>query len=428
MSSVLERPELNKIFLIYGNLDDMFISPDLQKNNFRPFLNQYLRSLGYRQIVYYSGAKNVGKFVLDDESAMLAINKNKHLQPTDSAPASQPAPSAAGRRKRRILNPSASAAPTPPEEQNTRNVPKPPAVPPAADGKGNKPKLTYKQPRITPAEFLDDAKKMMSDSSVKTAVVFTFFQDFVTDVGAPLQQYSELLSHLWDEYGLSTNENICIFLAPQMNSDSLSQLLDNLASGNVFRNRFFNSNKTINRSCAIGIGLPNQDEFRYMLEYLRIVGDGGKRLKYRRSELRPIVSSLMFLSREADREENRAGYLSSVYENIVRYMKRQPEDVVEFTEETVKGIYSRFRANDSSDPMEQLMNTRGWEAVAKRVSEIVEDYRKKKARALKKAGAAQTKHKTPCASERIDIPENDEEAAWLQKQNFKNTAEDAYTG
>ncbi len=30
--------------------------------------------------------------------------------------------------------------------------------------------------------------------------------------------------------------------------------------------------------------------------------------------------------------------------------------------------------------------------------------------------------------ERIDIPENDEEAAWLAKQIFKNTAEDAYTG
>lgn len=30
--------------------------------------------------------------------------------------------------------------------------------------------------------------------------------------------------------------------------------------------------------------------------------------------------------------------------------------------------------------------------------------------------------------ERIDIPENDEEAAWLAKQNFENTAEDAYTG
>ena len=30
--------------------------------------------------------------------------------------------------------------------------------------------------------------------------------------------------------------------------------------------------------------------------------------------------------------------------------------------------------------------------------------------------------------ERIDIPENDEEQEWLAKQNFKNTAENAYTG
>ena len=31
-------------------------------------------------------------------------------------------------------------------------------------------------------------------------------------------------------------------------------------------------------------------------------------------------------------------------------------------------------------------------------------------------------------SERIDILETDEEAKCLAKQNFKNTAEDAYTG
>ena len=30
--------------------------------------------------------------------------------------------------------------------------------------------------------------------------------------------------------------------------------------------------------------------------------------------------------------------------------------------------------------------------------------------------------------ERIDIPENEEERKWLEKQNFKNTIDDAYTG
>ncbi|MDO4648819.1 MAG: hypothetical protein Q4B26_09220 [Eubacteriales bacterium] len=31
-------------------------------------------------------------------------------------------------------------------------------------------------------------------------------------------------------------------------------------------------------------------------------------------------------------------------------------------------------------------------------------------------------------TERIDVPETLDEEAWLEKQNFKNTAEDAYTG
>ena len=30
--------------------------------------------------------------------------------------------------------------------------------------------------------------------------------------------------------------------------------------------------------------------------------------------------------------------------------------------------------------------------------------------------------------ERIDIPETEEEKEWLEKQNFKNSADDAYTG
>jgi len=407
MSSIFERPEINKIFLVYGNLDDMFMSPDLQKNNFRPFLNSYLRSLGYEQIVFYSGAKNTGKYVLDDQSALLAINKNKDKGGAGSL--NQPSGPSAGtpKKKRRILSPHAQSQPAANNDQAATANEK--ASEPSAEAASDATpaKLVYKQPKITPAEFLDDAKRMMADSSVKTAIVFTFFQDFVTDGSAPLQQYSELLSHLWDEYALNSNENICIFLAPQMNAESISRLFDGLASGNVFRNRFFNDNKSINRSCTVHIGLPNQDEFRYMLDYLRIVGDEGKRISFDRLEMPKIVSSLMYLSREADREENRAGYLSTIYENVVWYMKQQEGDVVPITEETIKAIYSKFEANDNADPMETLVNTRGWESIAKRISEIVADYNQKKARALAKKPKKKKASKKVCSNERIDTPEDD---------------------
>ena len=122
MSSIFERPELNKIFLVYGNLDDMFISPDLQKNNFRPFLNSYLRSLGYEQIVFYSGTKNTGKYVLDDHSAVLAINKNKGKAGI-AAPDYSPAPSDdAPKKKRRILSPRAQSQ-EPAGTENTVSAP-----------------------------------------------------------------------------------------------------------------------------------------------------------------------------------------------------------------------------------------------------------------------------------------------------------------
>ena len=403
MSSIFERPNLNKIFLVYGNLDDMFISPDLQKNNFRPFLNSYLRSLGYEQIVFYSGAKNTGKYVLDDRSAVLAINKNKKNGGI-AGNANHAETASQGRGRRRILSPKAKG------EANSRTeVPQEQDMQAVAQNRSTQEangKLVYKQPKITPAEFLDDAKKMMADGSVKTAIVFTFFQDFVSDNSAPLQQYTELLSHLWDEYSLNSNENICIFLAPQMDAGSISHLFDTLTSGTIFKARFFNDNGTINPRSTIGIGLPNQDEFGYMLEYLRVVGDSGKRISYKRRDVSKIISSLMYLSREANREENRAGYLSSVYDNIVWYLKTREENVVEINDEVIASIYSKYQNAETSDPMRQLQETRGWESVAKRVSEIVRDFSQKREQARAEM-PVQVRTNVVCANERIDSPDND---------------------
>jgi SpoVK/Ycf46/Vps4 family AAA+-type ATPase len=401
MGSVLERPQLNKIFLIYGHLDDMFISRNLQKNNFRPFLNGYLKNLGYEQIVFYSGAKNVGKFVLDDESAILAINKNKGLRQASSSNTEQ---KPTEKKRRRIMNPRAGATtaesssqPEPPKTQENNT-----ATQSQNDNKDVK--LTYKQPKITPVEFLDDAKKMMADTSHKSAIVFTFFQDFFTDRSAPLQPYLELVSHLWDEYTHEVNENICIFLAPQMSNSDLSKMFDNMENGFVLKNRFFNDNGTINRRSTIEVGLPNLDELGYMLEYLRIIGDGGKKLSFKQEDKKDITSSLMYLSREADKDENRSGYLHAIYNNIVDYMKRSEEYIVDFTEEDVKKIYSQYKKIDESDPFEKLKNTKGWESVATRIEEILKDYRMKKAAAEEKSGKGKKNKadKPAWANERID--------------------------
>ena len=137
MSSIFEKSNLNKIFLIYGHLDDMFISKNLQKDNFRMFLDGYLKSLGYQQIVFYSGAKNLGKFVLDDESAVRAINKNKDMRESvlgqsdtdavsNSGTAEQPQTASKPQKRRRIMAPHSVAAQTiagNPSETSTEQSP-----------------------------------------------------------------------------------------------------------------------------------------------------------------------------------------------------------------------------------------------------------------------------------------------------------------
>lgn len=396
MSSILERTNLNKIFLIYGHLDDMFISRKLQKDNFRPFLNGYLKNIGFEQIVFYSGAKNVGKFVMDDESAMLAINKNKKLagnnanaQPAEERP----------KKRRRILNPRAVSE----SRELAPNIDSGSEVAGEPNREEANTKIVYKQPKITPIEFLEDAKKIMADSSHKSAIVFTFFQDFFTDRSAPLQPYLELVSHLWDEYRNDNNENICIFLAPQMSNADLNRMFDNMENGYVLKNRFFNSNGTINRGSTIEVGLPNLDEIGYMMEYLRIVGDQGKKITYKQSEKKGISSALMYLSREADRDINKSGYMHAIYNGIVDYMVSQSDSVVAFNEDVVKKLYSKYKRVDEADPMEKLRNTKGWENAADRMEEIIRDFQMKKKAAEEKGKIKkQPTQKLFYANERID--------------------------
>jgi len=466
MSSILQKTNMNKIFLIYGHLDDMFITRDLQKINFRPFLNGYLKNLGYEQIVFYSGAKNVGKFVLDDESAVLAINKNKgYVLPSKNAGAGKPANGAqnatgaaqsattngtvstaqttqsasyaasaseatvteAPKKKRRITRPNAkpveessAAAQTPAQEvtptaqattvptQATAQTPAQEVSTPVQANPNGDRKLVYRQAKITPVEFLDDAKNMMAGTKHKSAIVFTFIQDFVTDRSAPMQPYLELVSHLWDEYSSESNENICIFLAPQMSCTDLRKMFDDMENGAVLRNRFFNNDGTINRSTAIEVGLPNNDELSYMLDYLRIVGDKGKRLKFRQDDKKQICSSIMYLSREAERDENRSGYLHAVYNNIVDYMVAQPEAEVVLNDDVVKKLYSKYRKVNDSDPLEKLKKTEGWESVATRIDEILRDFRmKKKAAEQKVLKPAVPVEKPACSNERIDVDDMD---------------------
>ncbi|MDR1915470.1 MAG: AAA family ATPase [Synergistaceae bacterium] len=384
MSSIFAKSNRHKIFLICGNLDDMFMMGDLQKNSFRPFLNAHLKGLGFKRIVYYSGARNVGKYVLDAESALLAINANRGAADNTGAPAA-----AAPAKKRRILSPRAVQS----ASLGTSGVVASGSSPESAkDADGGKPggaepeptarKLIYKQPKITPAEFLGEAKAIMQDSECQSALVFTFLRDFVNDRGGSLQPYLELLSYLWDEYSHFWNRNICIFLAPSLKCCDVFELFGRIEGGEILKNKFFNPDGAAKKSTTMEIGLPGSDEIGYLLEHMRVIGvnSGGsvRRLSFQQAEKERIISNIMFLSIEAEQREQGAGQLRDIHDRITGYISGAKSNAARLTEKSARIIYSDCQGALEANPLEKLRTTGGWESVYRRVSEILKDCERKR--------------------------------------------------
>jgi SpoVK/Ycf46/Vps4 family AAA+-type ATPase len=407
MSSIFETSTRHKIFLVCGHLDDMFMMGDLQKNSFRPFLNAHLKSLGFRRIVYYSGAKNVGKYVLDAESAVLAIGANRQEPGKSGA-------SAAPEKKRRILSPRARQA----EEAGPAEIRQTDS---AADGIPDKsvapPKLIYRQPKITPAEFLSEARAMMRDAEPQSALIFTFLRDFVSDRAGALQPYLELLSYLWDEYSNLQNRNICVFLAPSLKYDDVVGVFDRMEGGEVLKNKFFNRG-VAKKSTTMEIGLPNLDEIGYLLEHLRIVGAGSgeRRIAFSQREKGRIASTILFLSADADQREPGAGLLRDIHDRISGYAARSGKNVVSFSEKDARRLYPDSQAAAETDPLEKLRVTGGWEGVYRRIAEILGDCgRKRRTWELKTSESAEK----PEATRRLNIQWLNDRVAAGQSFGFR---------
>ncbi|GHV26889.1 hypothetical protein FACS1894167_00960 [Synergistales bacterium] len=444
MASVFESG--SRVFLVCGKLDDMFMTGDLQANNFRRFLNSHLKGLGYKRVVFYSGARNVGKYVLDDESALFAMAANKKMLVKAEAQADQKAPDEnnnnnqaaepARAKIKRIFRPRAraavsagEAAPPQPDgaatnaakEAGGASLSAPSAESPAAKlDEEKRGKLVRSQPRITASEFLNEAKAMMSAADCKSAIVFPFLEDFITDKSGAFSQYLELISYIWDEFGSSGEGNICVLLAPLLSGADLYDRFNRMDGGDILRNKFF-SGGSLKRSSAIEIGLPGEDEILRLLNYARIVGveAGGRdaRISCAMSERLRIARLLSFLSASAETGEGGAGSLRGIYGRLSCLASRSPRsannktDKIQFGAEDILRLYDD--CGEEPDPLRKLRETRGWESVYIRVSAILRDCERKRARfqsaGMDRAPAAKPDYRS---ASRVSV---DEESAFKYK-------------
>jgi SpoVK/Ycf46/Vps4 family AAA+-type ATPase len=384
MASIFEQPGRHKVFLVCGKpMNDMFMADNLLKCGFQSFLNSHLRSIGFNRIVYYSGAKNVGKYVLDDESAILSINSNK--QATGEAASTQPP-----QPRRRFISPRRKK-----DEEKFSETMGGTLHNETAERRAPAAELVYSQPKLYPAAFLAEAKALMDDTENRSAIVFTFMSDFLKDTGNPLQPYVELLSQLWVEYQNIERHNICIFLANGQNACDVADMLDKSEYARPLKNYFFNEENIPNEETVLELGLPNMDEICFLLDHMRIVGSRGKRIAFPQARKRKLASNLVYFSREADGGMQDRGGLRAIFEELCKFIANSDSDITELRESDVCNMYSDFE-NVESDPLEKLRTTRGWESVYKRVSEIVNYYKGERDASV--AGMVTQKD---CASDRI---------------------------
>ena len=78
MKTFLDRNgSVGKTFLMYGNMDDVYYHADLVPRNFEQMMVQYLKSRGYRHVIFFGEDGTKGAFCLDRTSANFFFHENR---------------------------------------------------------------------------------------------------------------------------------------------------------------------------------------------------------------------------------------------------------------------------------------------------------------------------------------------------------------
>lgn len=373
-----------RLFLLYGNLSDIYMTEDLTTFDFPEYLTNMLIANKYDRIVFYDGSGVMGKHTFDDKSAALCISKaeseyrakyghnvREHLFKSGSSSDSEetPAPSPKKRHRRNnFINQSNIVKSV--ENDNTGNDETKDNTPVTEVNKNAT--VTHIQRGITETNFYAEAYSYLSDKKIKTAIIFRNVIDFLnTPFQDILRKYRVYFSSM--EFGdyRDYDDNIIIMLHNNdvSNSADLTTLANNI-SGAGLSNIFLE-----NISCGTGvpvfnkqrcfyIGLPNTDEISYLMRYLKMVGnENGKYLRYLQSDEKKLAEQILFFSRN---DANKKSTLFNIKLQISEYMNKFSENLIHIKADDICKIYNNQSAS-LKDPLEEL-NKEGWEKVYERFS------------------------------------------------------------
>ncbi len=335
------------IFLFLGNTGDQFIAKDLSMQSFESFLTQYLKEIGFHNILFYNNKAFKGRYALDEGSAERLIDiKAKENQ--------------TGRK----------TSPTPREARIRKNAAEDPAqVQLSAEEKWKT--LTYGNSNVEISFFLETAFLQFKDREHKNAVVFSTVDS--------LLEHTEEFEKIFDENNrVAKYTGIVICIAQGHNEENFLEILRRYP---FVAKYFIKENDEFKNGNVLRLGDPGQDEFERLLEHMRIVGirksasDGGNHIIKLDYDIR-MLKKLAGLFRFYEIESKIEGYvkLSVARERLEAYMRQEENGgIAAFDENSISRIY-RMKKEIPKSAMEEL-NRRGWEPVYEALTKITNDNR-----------------------------------------------------
>src|SRR3990172_5333573 len=233
-----------RFFFLYGKTDDEFCLFPYGLLRLEEALYYHLKSLGYRRILFYNGRQKL--YFYDHES--------KRLCRQDAAQTQRQAQGS--ERKSRVC-----AGPL-----GMRKIRRQGEAADAHTDAASEELLHFG--RMSDAEVTGIMNVCMKDETVKSAVVFTDGLDFINHTDREAVRHMGLSLKEWGAL-FASNENICLFILPDIDTESMRQLLERNYQWQFLMARMF-ERRDKPSARMLCVGSPRKKEVESLFHYYRL--------------------------------------------------------------------------------------------------------------------------------------------------------------
>ena len=321
----------DRFFFLYGQTRDEFYTPDLRVAKLEAILHHHLQKNGYERIAYYQGTKGV--YCYDQKSFDLSFsNQNNKEKKSIKKLTNAVLNGVLGKRIAR------------------KNIP--------SEAKFDTTKPLTK--KMQDADIVSHFDFLISDNDIKTAIIFSDFNDFILHTEQSVVRNLSAKIGDWD--GLtSSNHNILIFVIPSgISLSQIKETTDRYDHWQILTSKMFKSSSrddiTITDQMII-MDNPYKDEIKNLVNYWRL--KSGMHVDWLNFD--ENIEELVKISKE--------------HNIFLKELSAKLQKIDTFNKEE---LYKQFHIKEDKKGLEKLRELKGLDYLADEIKRVVKYANSKK--------------------------------------------------